>query len=199
MATNVDAIMQMADQILTDSVVGGAGGVGVMAERYLALIHIDEERLNQANAQIEAAVAAGDLEWERSAKEHVVGSHQTGGVVTAAKFAQLLLQSKISVLVKRFGKPVTVTSPKRLTPLEMRLAILARDRTCTHPGCGRTSFLEIHHVKPWSQGGQTRLDNLVAKCRKHHRQIDMDGFSDSFDDGKYKVFGPEGELHPGAM
>jgi hypothetical protein len=100
MATNVDAIMQMADQILTDSVVGGAGGVGVMAERYLALIHIDEERLNQANAQIEAAVAAGDLEWERSAKEHVVGSHQTGGVVTELVLIQ-------AVVVRHFSRSIT--------------------------------------------------------------------------------------------
>jgi len=59
----------------------------------------------------------------------------------------------------------TTTIPPRL-----RREVLARDKyRCRAPGCGRTRFLEVHHIKPRRQGGSNRVENLVTMCGACHR------------------------------
>ncbi|NMO02345.1 DUF222 domain-containing protein [Gordonia sp. TBRC 11910] len=55
--------------------------------------------------------------------------------------------------------------------------VTMRDRSCRHPGCGRTRFLHMHHVKFWSQGGTTDPDNLLLLCSEHHRALHNGAFS----------------------
>jgi len=51
----------------------------------------------------------------------------------------------------------------------LRRALIARDRTCTAPGCDRPHWMcEIHHIIPWALGGPTNLDNLTLLCSRHH-------------------------------
>ena len=52
----------------------------------------------------------------------------------------------------------------------VRRAVLRRDGdVCQAPGCERTGFLEVHHIKPRSQGGSNRPENLVTLCSSCHR------------------------------
>ncbi|MGO3328672.1 DUF222 domain-containing protein, partial [Gordonia sp. (in: high G+C Gram-positive bacteria)] len=59
---------------------------------------------------------------------------------------------------------------KRFASKAQRLAMFARDRGCTGPGCdvpfART---EAHHTTRWESGGRTDVDNLGAACGKHNR------------------------------
>ena len=58
---------------------------------------------------------------------------------------------------------------RRAADPKIRRALIARDRTCTAPGCDRPHWMcEIHHVVPWSEGGRTDLDNLTLLCSRHH-------------------------------
>ena len=51
----------------------------------------------------------------------------------------------------------------------VRAAVLARDRhRCAAPGCGATSFLEVHHRVPRAQGGTNHATNLVTLCHRCH-------------------------------
>jgi 5-methylcytosine-specific restriction endonuclease McrA len=60
----------------------------------------------------------------------------------------------------------------RTIPDGLRRAVAARDRGCAHSGCGRpVSWCEVHHIREWEHGGETKLSNLVMLCRVHHRQI----------------------------
>ena len=34
-----------------------------------------------------------------------------------------------------------------------------------------------HHIEHWSRGGETRLDNLIQLCRRHHRLVHEGGFA----------------------
>jgi hypothetical protein len=52
-----------------------------------------------------------------------------------------------------------------------------RDRGCRFPGCARTRFVDAHHVRHWSRGGETNLDNLVLLCRRHHRLVHEHGYT----------------------
>ena len=58
---------------------------------------------------------------------------------------------------------------RRAASTSIRRALIARDRTCTAPGCDRPHWMcEIHHIIPWAEGGPTNLDNLTLLCSKHH-------------------------------
>lgn len=47
-------------------------------------------------------------------------------------------------------------------------AIRVRDSgTCRFPGC-TNHITDIHHVRYWSAGGHTNLDNGILLCRRHH-------------------------------
>src|SRR5690606_19265631 len=52
-----------------------------------------------------------------------------------------------------------------------------RDRGCRFPGCGRTRFVDAHHVEHWSAGGETSLANLMLLCSAHHRLVHEGSFS----------------------
>ncbi len=51
----------------------------------------------------------------------------------------------------------------------LRQRVIARDRTCRHPGCNRPGrYTDLDHLVPWPRGS-TSLANLHCLCRRHHR------------------------------
>ncbi len=51
-----------------------------------------------------------------------------------------------------------------------RNQVLARDgHQCQSPGCGNTHFLEVHHIRPRSEGGGNQAGNLITLCSACHR------------------------------
>jgi len=58
----------------------------------------------------------------------------------------------------------------RPNPVAVIHQVKARDQgKCGHPGCTQTRWLDIHHIKPRSEGGQDTIDNLITLCSGHHR------------------------------
>lgn len=54
----------------------------------------------------------------------------------------------------------------------LRRMLVARDKGCAFPGCTRPpKHCEAHHIRHWSDGGETNLTNLVLLCRRHHDLI----------------------------
>ncbi|MCK5324527.1 MAG: HNH endonuclease [Woeseiaceae bacterium] len=52
----------------------------------------------------------------------------------------------------------------------------ARDKGGVFPGCRHTRFVDAHHIKHWSAGGETNLENLMLLCSRHHRLVHEGGF-----------------------
>ncbi|HBP16666.1 MAG TPA: hypothetical protein DEA08_02590 [Planctomycetes bacterium] len=74
------------------------------------------------------------------------------------------------VLTDARGEVLDVGRRHRVVPPRLRRALGLRDgEACQFPGCGARAFLEAHHLKPWLQGGETKLGNLALICRRHHR------------------------------
>jgi len=73
------------------------------------------------------------------------------------------------------GSVLDVGRKTRTVPPAIRRALDHRDGGCRFPGCG-LRFCDAHHVKHWADGGETRLDNLVLLCRRHHRAVHEEGF-----------------------
>ncbi|WP_138945580.1 HNH endonuclease signature motif containing protein [Plantibacter sp. M259] len=63
----------------------------------------------------------------------------------------------------------------RLFSRGQKLALAERDGGCAWTGCTHPpSFTEAHHIRWWSQGGPTNLDNGILLCPFHHHRIHDD-------------------------
>jgi hypothetical protein len=71
------------------------------------------------------------------------------------------------------GKALALYHTKRLASPAQRIALYAKDRGCSHPGCDAPADLtEVHHIVPWSQRHDTDIDNLTLACGPHHQLAD---------------------------
>jgi hypothetical protein len=54
-----------------------------------------------------------------------------------------------------------------------RMAMVAAQRGCTHPGCDKPALLsQAHHAaKDWADGGLTDIDSLAFACGPHNRIV----------------------------
>jgi len=82
----------------------------------------------------------------------------------------------VSVLEDERGQVLNVGRKTRVIPSAIRRALVARDRRCQYPGCTHTRYVDGHHIVHWAQGGETKLDNLVLLCRRHHRLVHEHGY-----------------------
>ena len=69
------------------------------------------------------------------------------------------------------GDVLMLGRSKRLVSRRQRLALSVRDACCQFPGCRSRRRCDAHHIRPWSQGGATDLDNLILLCRRHHTVV----------------------------
>jgi Domain of unknown function (DUF222)/HNH endonuclease len=74
------------------------------------------------------------------------------------------------------GEPLSVGRKTRTVPTAIKRALQARDKACVFPGCHHKRFVDAHHIKHWSAGGETSLDNLLLLCSQHHRLVHEGGF-----------------------
>jgi len=163
---NAVALVGMAQAVLG----GRVRRDGVVPERFQIILHVD---------------ADGDGG----------GAIQGGCHIEMPSVTELVCESWITVVTRRKGEPVTITSPTRLaTPAQQR-ALLARDRTCRFPGCGRSFYLKAHHIVYWEDSGPTQIDNLVLLCQMHHTLIHKPGWRLRRDrDGRFWFTAPDGRL-----
>lgn len=67
---------------------------------------------------------------------------------------------------------------KRIATRAQTIALTARDKGCSFPGCDQPpEHCQRHHITPWADGGPTNLDNLTLICGHHHRQFQPTGWT----------------------
>jgi hypothetical protein len=74
------------------------------------------------------------------------------------------------------GEPLSVGRKTRTVPTAIKRALKSRDKGCVFPGCHHTRFVDAHHIRHWSAGGETSLENLMLLCSRHHRLVHEGGF-----------------------
>ena len=68
------------------------------------------------------------------------------------------------------GRALASARMKRHATVEQKLMLVAEQLCCAYPGCNRAAVdCDVHHIKAWSRGGRTTVDNLTLLCRTHHR------------------------------
>ena len=67
---------------------------------------------------------------------------------------------------------------QRLFTRHQAIALSASHQHCAAEGCERSfAWSELHHLKPWSHGGPTDLDNAIPLCAFHHRRVHDDHYT----------------------
>lgn len=78
----------------------------------------------------------------------------------------------IPVVLGGRSEAVDIGRKARTFPAAIRRLLVARDQGCTFPGCDRPpKHCDAHHVKFWSEGGETSVNNAALLCRHHHTLI----------------------------
>ncbi|MEN8376948.1 MAG: DUF222 domain-containing protein, partial [Gemmatimonadota bacterium] len=165
---------------------------GSRAERYQVVLHVEEAALRETatttglvaapKALTHAAMPTAHVSAETSGPRSTVDPGQVvradgptprpvselaDGVRVSAETSRRLA---CDASVVRVTRELDVGRRTRTVPPSLRRALEARDRGCRFPGCGGR-FTDAHHVEHWADGGETRLENLVLLCRRHHRAV----------------------------
>ena len=95
----------------------------------------------------------------------------TGTTISATQALRLACQAGIiPAVLDGDGAPLHLGHERRLHNKHQRIAIELRDGpTCALHGCDiPAAWCHAHHVVPWSEGGQTTLDDGILICPHHH-------------------------------
>jgi hypothetical protein len=145
------------------------------ADRHQIVVHVDVETLKHDHP--------GRCELEH-------------GPSLAAETARRLAcdASVVRILENAKGEPLDVGRKTRTLPPGIRRALNARDKGCRFPGCCFKRYVDGHHVQHWTNGGETKLSNLVTLCRFHHRLVHEGRVVvRTLDDGAFRFVRPNGE------
>ena len=93
------------------------------------------------------------------------------------------------VVYDREGKPIWRTHSVRTATEAQRQILIAQYGGCFHCGAN-PAMCQIHHIKPVSQGGSTRLDNMVPVCWDCHQKIHHHGWQIHTTDGVHTLHPP---------
>jgi hypothetical protein len=163
-----DALMQMAESFLASGRKSSSS-----ANRYQVMLHVSAETLTR---DVTAETPA-DQNIEHDG-ELALSHIEHGPHVTAETSKRLCCDSNIILnLSNKMGETLNIGRKSRTIPPAMRRALRMRDQGCRFPGCTHRHFIDGHHIKHWSKGGETSLDNLVLLCRHHHRLVHEGGFA----------------------
>ncbi len=105
--------------------------------------------------------------------------------------------STVTIVEDARGEPLDVGRKTRTIPPGLRRALKSRDRGCVFPGCTHKRYVDGHRIHHWSDGGETKLSNLVTLCRFHHRAVHEGGIKvERLDDGAWRFTKADGHtLH----
>jgi hypothetical protein len=140
-------------------------------------------RAGEALVQMASQSLAADADHDRAtivvhvSAEELVSGNGPGWDAASRLFSRddlqrLACDSRIQPAIDDSnGVTIGVGRTTRTIAPWLRRIVEGRDQGCRFPGCGRTRWLHCHHLKPWSDGGTTNLDNLLSLCGFHHRLI----------------------------
>lgn len=103
----------------------------------------------------------------------------------------LLDDARVSVLLRDGDDITAVSSPKRTIPAKLRRALEALYPTCGVCSCANDQFLEIDHIVPIEQGGETSIENTWRICSHHHALKTYEGWRAVGEPGNWDLVPPQ--------
>jgi hypothetical protein len=120
---------------------------------------------------------------------------EDGPSIAAETARRFSCDASIATLIEDAdGEPLDAGRRTRNISAPLRRLLTARDKGCRFPGCANARYVDMHHIKHWANGGETKPSNLVSLCRFHHRAVHEGGFDvQILDDGALRFVRPDGE------
>lgn len=147
--------------------------------------------------QVIATVHYTDLFPQERPLESATGTFTFTGPVAATTLRKLACDADIiPVLLGSSSEVLDLGRKTRLFTTAQRTALTARDQGCTFPNCTMPApWCEAHHVRYWSRGGTTSVDNAALLCSHHHHVIHKEDWGITMRHG-IPWFTPPGHIDP---
>ena len=169
-----DALTEVAERSLA-----GGSSPRPAGERHQVVVHAEAEAL--AGGSEEAGCGIED-----------------GPAICAESARRLACDASLLPILHGAKGELDVGRKSRVVPAAMRRALGERDEgRCRFPGCENRSWVDAHHIVHWAHGGETKLENLILLCGRHHRLVHEGGFGVSRKaDGSPVFRRPDGRVVP---
>jgi Domain of unknown function (DUF222)/HNH endonuclease len=188
-----DALVIVAEAFLADKAAAAAD-----PEIYQVIVHVGTDAITPASPPADPAGPAGPadpagpagvpaetLPPPRQAPPGPPGHPadprrchvEDGPAISPAAAQMLACSAAVSwMLHDSAGKLLDLGRRRRRPNAALRRAARDRDHCrCRFPGC-ESRRVDLHHIQYWSNGGRTKLDNLVSLCKYHHMLVHDRGY-----------------------
>ncbi len=134
----------------------------------------NEHTTSGAPAQVIITMTATQLTTRQG-----LAATSTGQLLTIPDALNLADETTLHLLTTtETGAILNHHRTKRIATRAQTIALTARDKGCSFPGCDQPpEHCQRHHITPWADGGTTNLDNLTLLCGHHHRQFQPIGWT----------------------
>ena len=186
-----DALVAIAEAFLADKVASADN-----PDVYQVIVHVGTDAIAsdvsaETPARAEAKVPGHPADPARC--------HADDGPAISVSTADMLTcTATLSwMLHDRDGTVLDVGRRRRKPTAALRRAVRERDKCrCRFPGC-ESRRVDLHHIQYWSNGGKTKLTNLISLCKRHHTLVHDRGFLISIArGGAFTFYTASGDLIP---
>jgi hypothetical protein len=179
-----------------------AAGLRILLENRLTPPAPDDERTTPQRmhdafaAWIDETLSTGDVHQDGGERPHVTvvvdvqtlrnapdapaGILERYGPIRGEAARRLCCDAQVARVVTD-GKSEILDAgrlTRSITPAQRRALKVRDGDTCVVPGCTTpTRWCQVHHLKPWSDGGATDLANLGHVCLSHHHDVHEGGYT----------------------
>jgi uncharacterized protein DUF222/HNH endonuclease len=193
-----DALLVIAEAFLAGKVAAADD-----PEVYQVIVHVGPDAMTPARPSAEA----GNVSAETSGSSPQAPDHpadparchvEDGPAVSVATAQMVACSAALSwMLHDSAGKLLDLGRRRRRPNAALRRAARERDKCrCRFPGC-ESRRVDLHHIHYWSNGGRTKLDNLVSLCKHHHLLVHERGYLiAAARDGTFTFYRPDGTAIP---
>jgi len=166
-------------QVIAEAFLAGKVATADDPEVYQVIVHVGTDA---AGASAQAAGVSAETpppvrpvpgDPADPARCHV----QDGPAVSVSTAQMLSCTAALSwMLHDRDGTVLDLGRRRRRPNAALRRAARERDTCrCRFPGC-ESRRIDLHHIRYWSHGGRTSLDNLISLCKYHHTLVHERGY-----------------------
>ncbi|MGK9149359.1 HNH endonuclease [Plantibacter flavus] len=147
--------------------------------RAIALADVFRHTAGCRNAATDLAPVSIVVRLDKATLEHDLGAAHIDGIeepIGAGAARRLAADARIIPMVLGGASQILdLGTGARLFSTAQKLALAERDGGCAWSGCTHPpNYTEAHHLKWWSRGGTTDLDNGILLCSFHHHRIHDD-------------------------
>jgi Domain of unknown function (DUF222)/HNH endonuclease len=174
----------LADALVAISEAFLAGKIAVAEDPdvYQVIVHLGTDAVlpptpDEAPADVSAETPEPDPRIPGNAADPARCHVEDGPAISATTAQTVACHATLSwMLHDHDGTLLDVGRRRRRPTPALRRAARERDKCrCRFPGC-ESRRVDLHHIQYWSNGGRTKLANLISLCKYHHTLVHERGY-----------------------